>query len=162
LSLNDWLKADSSFSPIREKLFQNLVLIDFGAVKQIENLPIEETIIIGTPSYASPEQMAGRPTFSSDIYAVGIIGIEALTGLKLQQNSSGGKIFWRENAQLSDELAAILDKMICYDFRQRYQSATEVLQALEDMQKFAISPTVITPNPTIISGLKSFFKGFKI
>jgi serine/threonine-protein kinase len=98
---------------------------------------------------------------------VGIIGIQALTGispqeLRLRQNSNAGEIFWRDNAQVSDELAAILDKMVRYDFIQRYQSATEVLQALENMQKIVITPTVTTPNPTIISGLKSFLKGFKL
>ncbi|MBD2606396.1 protein kinase [Scytonema hofmannii FACHB-248] len=149
---------------IRRKQDQKIVLIDFGAVKQVENSTIGETVMIGTPGYAPSEQMAGRPSFSSDIYAVGIIGIEALTGIsphQLRQNSNAGEIFWRDNAQVSDELAAILDKMVRYDFRQRYQSATEVLQALENMQRIVIAPTVTTPNPTIISGLKSFLKGFK-
>ncbi|MBW4571829.1 MAG: protein kinase [Tolypothrix carrinoi HA7290-LM1] len=150
---------------IRRKQDQKLVLIDFGAVKQIQNSTIEDTIIIGTPAYMPSEQMEGKPYFNSDIYAVGIMAIEALTGIsprELRQNSNAGEIFWRDYAQVSDELAAILDKMVCYDFKQRYQSATEVLQALKDMQRIVISPTVITPNPTIISGLKSFFNGLKL
>ncbi len=148
---------------IRRKQDQKLVLIDFGAVKQIQNSTIEETIVIGTPGYMPSEQMVGKPSFSSDIYAVGIIAIQALTGIsphELRPNSNAGEIFWRDNAQVSDEVGAILDKMVCYDFRERYQSATEVLQALEDIQRIVTSP-MITPNLTIISGLKSFFKGLK-
>lgn len=153
---------------IRRKQDQKLVLIDFGAVKQVESSTLEETVMtatmIGTPGYAPSEQFAGKPSFSSDIYAVGMIGIQGLTGIsprELRQNSNGGEIFWRDNAQVSDELAAILDKMVCYDCTKRYQSATEVLQALDNMQRIAISSTVITLNSTIISGLKSFLKGFK-
>ncbi|MBD6616712.1 protein kinase [Komarekiella sp. 'clone 1'] len=123
---------------IRGKQDQKLVLIDFGAVKQIEQTTTGEslsTVVIGTRGYMPSEQVRGKPRFSSDIYAAGIIGIQALTGFyptQLKEDPYTGEILWQHQAEVSDEVAAILDKMVRYDFRERYQSAAEVLQALEE------------------------------
>lgn len=71
---------------IRRRRDQRIVLIDFGAVKQLSSQIIQvqghttRTIAIGSPGYMPSEQMAGRPKFCSDLYAVGMIGIQALTG----------------------------------------------------------------------------------
>jgi eukaryotic-like serine/threonine-protein kinase len=65
---------------------------------------------------------------------VGMIGIQALTGIppeSFQKDCETCEIVWRNHAQVSQELADILDKMVCYDFRQRYHSAKVVLEALE-------------------------------
>ncbi|NEQ21037.1 MAG: serine/threonine protein kinase, partial [Microcoleus sp. SIO2G3] len=72
---------------IRCKHDGKLVLIDFGAVKQIGTQVINPqgqtslTIAVGSPGYMPSEQLAGKPRFCSDIYAVGILGIQAVTGL---------------------------------------------------------------------------------
>jgi eukaryotic-like serine/threonine-protein kinase len=128
---------------IRRKQDQKIVLIDFGSVKQLASQtinihqPTPLTVIVGTHGYMPSEQTQGLPRLCSDVYAVGIIGIQALTGsaaVLLPQDSSTGEILWRDpGAKVSPKLAAILDKMVKYDFRQRYQSATEVLQALEKL-----------------------------
>ncbi len=70
----------------------------------------------------------------SDIYALGMIGIQAITGIlpqELQPEIETGNVMWRETAQVSEELATILDKMVCYHFSDRYQSAAAVLQDLK-------------------------------
>lgn len=124
---------------IRRRRDQKMVLIDFGAVKQLSSQIIQvqghttRTIAIGSPGYMPSEQMAGRPRFCSDLYAVGMIGIQALTGAhprELPEDPRTCELFWHDRAVVSPELAAILDKMVCYDFRQRYQSALEVLADL--------------------------------
>lgn len=83
---------------------EKIVLIDFGAVKQINtqlgNLPNTgfKTIMIGTLGYMPSEQSNGKPRLSSDIYAVGMIGIQALTGKhphELSEDSQTGEINWR-------------------------------------------------------------------
>ncbi|MEG4292501.1 serine/threonine-protein kinase [Microcoleus sp. C2C3] len=74
---------------IRRKLDGKIVLIDFGAVKAIGTLAIEngqitQTRAIGTEGYMPAEQWKNQPRFNSDIYAVGIIGIQALAGLDIE------------------------------------------------------------------------------
>ncbi|WP_223280299.1 serine/threonine-protein kinase [Nostoc sp. PA-18-2419] len=110
-----------------------IVLIDFGSIKKITGLGPGLTVVVGTPGYMPSEQAKGKPKLCSDIYAVGMIGIQALTGLRpdqLQEDPNTGEVIWRHQAQVSDGFADILDKMICDRHSQRYQSATEVLQAL--------------------------------
>jgi serine/threonine-protein kinase len=92
--------------------------------------------------YMPSEQANGQPNFTSDIYAVGIIGIQALTGLipdQLPKDTQTGEIIWRNQAQVSPELADILDKMVRYYFRDRFQSAEEALQSFR-----ALTATQIT------------------
>lgn len=117
-----------------------LVLIDFGAVKEIQTQlatdvrPTNYTIGIGTHGYGPSEQLMGNPRYSSDLYALGMTAIEALTNLQpaqLPSHPETGEVIWRDQAQVSPKLAAILDKMVRYHFNQRFQSASEVLRALD-------------------------------
>lgn len=137
---------------IRRKLDGKLVLIDFGAVKQVSTQVLNGkqtsfTIAIGTPGYRPSEQANGNPKLSSDIYAVGMIGIQALTGIvpeQLPSEQDTGEISWQEHTSVRPEVAKILNQMIRYDFRERYQSATSALQALNDLNSHPIT-TVALP-----------------
>ncbi|MBD2344436.1 serine/threonine-protein kinase [Anabaena subtropica] len=131
-----------------------LILIDFGAVKQITTQVVtpkgenKSTVVIGTPGYIPGEQAQGNPKFSSDIYAVGIVAIQALTGLlphQLEHDADTHEIIWQNHSQVSPEFAKFIDKMICYDFRQRYASATAALQALTDINQPESNTIAITP-----------------
>jgi CHASE2 domain-containing sensor protein/predicted Ser/Thr protein kinase len=131
---------------IRRQQDNRLVLIDFGAVKQIQSQQTEDnqSIAIGTAGYAPPEQLLGHPRLNSDIYALGMIGIEGLTGIparQFQRNPHGQLVFkgdshtdaviWYKLDNINEKLASVLDKMVAYDFIQRYQSVEEVLESLE-------------------------------
>jgi tetratricopeptide (TPR) repeat protein len=126
---------------IRRSQDQCLVLIDFGAVKQIgwadgEYRHSTDSVAIGSSGYMPNEQLAGIPCFSSDVYALGILAIQCLTGgylQKLPKDLKTSEILWRDRAQVSSELAAILDKMVRYDFRDRYPSAAEALADLNGL-----------------------------
>ncbi len=126
---------------IRRQLDGKLVLIDFGAVKEVSTqlLNITEqsafTIGIGTKGYAPSEQCFGRPQYASDIYAVGMIGIKALTGIAPHGllRDTDGNLVWMHKAQVTPTLAAILNKMVLDDVKQRYQSTSEVLAALDEL-----------------------------
>jgi eukaryotic-like serine/threonine-protein kinase len=124
---------------MRRRQDGKIVLIDFGAVKEISTLTANErgettaTIAIGTPGYMPSEQSLGRPRFCSDLYAVGMLAIYALTGIppyELPKDPTDGEVIWRNWAKVSDGLAEVLSKMVRYHFNQRYQTAAEVLQAL--------------------------------
>ena len=133
---------------IRRRQDDRLVLIDFGlseptwtqvvTTEAKTNITfassIPATIAFGTPGYMSAEQMRGFPRQNSDIYALGMIAIQALTGLhprQLLEDSDTGEIIWQHQAKVSDELACILKKMVRYYFKNRYSCATEVLEALQ-------------------------------
>jgi len=129
---------------IRRQCDGKIVLIDFGAVKQVTTQSVDPetgetnlTISIGTQGYMPNEQLAGTPRFSSDVYAIGKLGIQALTGIhpkRLKEDLRTGEIMWREHApRVSPELADILDKMVCYDFRDRYPTALEALSTLQSL-----------------------------
>jgi serine/threonine protein kinase len=144
---------------IRRASDGKLVLIDFGAVKQfrtqiaMEPTQMPATVAIGTPGYMPSEQGTGRPRPNSDIYALGIIAIQALTQLyptQLSEDNKTGEILWQPQAQVSAGLASIISKMVRYDYRTRYQSATEVLQALDELTLVSsVPPTQLPSNPPL-------------
>lgn len=130
---------------IKRKSDNKIVLIDFGAVKQISTQPVETheptalTIAIGSAGYMPNEQLAGKPRFSSDIYAVGMIGLQALTGLhpkQLPQDPETSEFSWRNQLNISPGLGYVIDKMVRYDFRQRYRSVTAVLADLNNLSHY--------------------------
>ena len=122
-----------------------LVLIDFGAVMEFNGETLIGTII-GTPGYIAPEQSIGRTGFYSDIYAVGVIGIQALTGVNphFLDRDKEDEIIWQDKALVSQEFANILTKMVRISKGDRYDRATEVLEDLELLGR-EIPQTLITP-----------------
>jgi serine/threonine protein kinase, bacterial len=163
---------------VRRRQDGKLVLIDFGAVKQIQMQQtmavgqMSMTVAIGTPGYMPTEQSSGKPRPNSDIYALGMIGIQALTGLWPAQlrEDEDGEVIWRDQAQVSEELATVLKMMTKHYFKHRYQTATEVLQALagvaapsaatnvgytptQQVGNDVYTPTAVVPsyNPTVAS-----------
>ncbi|HBB31927.1 MAG TPA: serine/threonine protein kinase [Cyanobacteria bacterium UBA8803] len=139
---------------IRRHCDRKLVLVDFGAVKQIRTQlasnygQVSNTVAVGTPGYMSSEQALGQPRPSSDIYALGIIGIQALTGMmptQFQEDLQTGEILWQHLAPVSRGLATILTKMVRYHFKDRYQSVGEVLQALQQFKADPASYSATTP-----------------
>jgi len=127
---------------IRRKADGKIVLIDFGAVRamqegtQIQTTESGEsrfTVTIGTPGYMPSEQCAGRPNYSSDIYALGMVAIKALTGYAptdLPTDPATGELVWRDKARVSNGLAMVLTRMVRYHYTQRYQSIREVKQGI--------------------------------
>ncbi len=135
---------------IRRASDGKIVLIDFGAVKEINTLVLGPegemvpSVIVGTQGYMPPEQLNGMPRPNSDIYALGMVAIQALTGtapVHLPRDADR-EVIWHDRAQVCSQLADILNKMVRSDHRERYQSATEVLNDLDDVETLYQSPTV--------------------
>lgn len=116
-----------------------LVPIDFGVAKEVGALgsagtPLpSRTLAVGTPGYMPGEQAIGKPKFSSDVYAVGITAIQALTGRSPEEFSEGedGELQWQEGVVASLPLMRVLAQMVRYDFRQRYPNAAVALASLQ-------------------------------
>ncbi|MBF2064315.1 MAG: protein kinase [Calothrix sp. C42_A2020_038] len=136
---------------IRRASDNKLVLIDFGAIKQLRNSSVisshqqRVTITIGTPGYMPSEQIRRLPRPSSDIYALGMMGIQALTGVnprELQDDPNTGEILWQHLVPVTPGLAAVLGKMTRYHFKDRYQTVAETLEALQELRQIVEAPTV--------------------
>jgi CHASE2 domain-containing sensor protein len=153
---------------IRRQQDGKFVLIDFGAVKELHTqftlVPGQSafTIGIGTQGYGPSEQLVGKPRYNSDLYALGMTAIQALTGLhpyQLPTDSDTGEVIWRDHAQVSPKLAGILTRMVRYHFNHRYQSATEVLQALnqpaEMIEETQLPATLLTGNSATDTSVES-------
>ena len=126
---NIMLRADGS-----------IALIDFGLAKRMR-LSLEITghgEIFGTPHYMCPEQgHAGQVDQRSDIYSLGVIFFEMLTGDKpFHADTALGIVYRHANAPvpaLPEHFSAyqeLLDRMLAKDADDRVQSANEVLEWL--------------------------------
>ena len=134
----------------------SLVLIDFGVAKELSGSVLTRVgTVTGTPGYAAPEQMQGHVFPASDLYSLGVTCIRLLTGCLLEEKNGTlvDELFdpmqmawvWRNKAvSLSNDLGQVLDKMLLFPVGARYQSAVEVLQALDPI---SVSPTKIPAPP---------------
>jgi serine/threonine protein kinase len=119
-----------------------LALIDFGLAKQMR---LHAAItgagqIFGTPYYMSPEQGHAEPTDErSDLYSLGCILFEMLTGDRPFTASSPMGVIYRHahapRPRLTRALThfqPVLDRLLAVDRFERYQSAGELLAALDE------------------------------
>ncbi len=147
---------------MRRQRDAKIMLIDFGAVKDVSVLSTNTqgqtnvTVSIGSPGYMPSEQAKGKPRLSSDVYAVGMIAIQLLTGISpdhLMEDPDTGEVVWRQYAPaVSDSFAEVLQIMVRYDFRQRYPNAGEAFKALSAIAApGAIAPTQAINTPNVIS-----------
>ncbi|MCC5648527.1 serine/threonine protein kinase [Nostoc sp. XA013] len=147
------IHRDIKPSNIMRRRDGRLFLLDFGAVKQVTNAALGAASSTGIYSmgFAPPEQMAGGQVFpSTDLYALAVTLITLLT------NQEAIKLFdaytnqwkWRMQVTINPRLADILDKMLLPAANQRFQSAQEVLDALNSQPLAATqlnSPSVTLP-----------------
>ena len=125
---------------IRSEGDNRLVLIDFGAVRELladmENTAYfqpQTTQFVGTPGFAPPEQLALRPCYSSDIYALGVTCLYLLTGrspIEFDVNPKSGNIQWMHTVSVSEHFALVLDKMLRSSPEDRYVSVEDLDRAL--------------------------------
>ena len=115
---------------------KQVVITDFGILRDIQTLPnitLDSNQQEDKINYWSPEQIAGRPTISSDLYALGMSAIEALTKVKpknIPRSKQTGKLLWQENVNVDRRLVKIIEKMVDLDLGQRYSSAEKALNDL--------------------------------
>lgn len=123
---------------------QQVKLIDFGVARIKDSevaTNVEITWIAGTPPYMAPEQLRGRPTAESDIYGLGAVAYEMLTGQTPFQAGSAVDLYelQREGAIIRpselrtnlppDAEKAIL-KALSFEIKDRYKSVNEFSENL--------------------------------
>ena len=131
-----------------------LYLLDFGAVKQVtEGVdPQQSSIVFATPGFAPLEQMSGKRVYpSTDLYALAVTCLCLLGGEK-QPNEN---VWDRWRSWVSDRLGTVLDRMLLPNPNQRFQSAEEVLAALDDPVASPIATEGNSSDPPTPYGIQS-------
>lgn len=144
-----------------------VVVMDFGLARSMESNGMTQTgALMGTPAYMSPEQAKGVPLDPrSDLFAVGIILYEVLTGvLPFQADNMLASLLKRTqepakppsdlNPQVPQALSDIVMKCLAIDLNKRYQSAAEVIA---DLDTFIGAPESLPPTASrrvILNGLR--------
>jgi CHASE2 domain-containing sensor protein/tRNA A-37 threonylcarbamoyl transferase component Bud32 len=136
-----------------------IALIDFGAVKEItthlQTSSLDQfTVSIGTQGYASAEQLAGRPRYSSDLYALGMTAIHALTGKSpnaLPEDPETGALQWEDALpDIPAGLRIVLQRLTQSSVHRRYSTAQEALADLAALDTLAESQVFQMPDTTLM------------
>jgi serine/threonine protein kinase len=142
---------------------EHVKLIDFGiaTVKDSQTASSKEiTKAAGTVEYMAPEQLMGRPSAASDIYALGVVAYEMVTGERpfhpdspyelLELQRAGVKVKPADlRPDLPDAAEAVILKALSFDPNDRYTRATDFGEALADELTSPRMPsrTVTLPSP---------------
>jgi serine/threonine protein kinase len=116
-----------------------LVLTDFGIARSAASTPLTATgAVIGTPSYLSPEQVLGKPASPlSDIYALGVVAYECLTGRRPFDGENPFDIAMKRLREPPPTMAgniptavlAVVDRTLAADPAQRWPSGSALASA---------------------------------
>jgi serine/threonine protein kinase len=125
----------------------NARIMDFGIARTVKEKGITGSgVMIGTPEYMSPEQVEAKEVDQrSDIYSLGIIMYEMLTGrlpfeadtpfaVGIKQKGETPKSPKEYNSQISDDLNRVILKCLEKDKENRYKDAGEVKSVLERIE----------------------------
>ena len=119
-----------------------LKLMDFGIARIADSSKTKTGMVLGTPSYMSPEQLSGKKVDGrSDLFSLGVTTYQLLTGtLPFQADSMATLMFKIANENhasplvvrpdLPPEIVAIIDKALAKNYEQRYQRGNELARDL--------------------------------
>nr|MBX2862375.1 protein kinase [Leptolyngbyaceae cyanobacterium MAG.088] len=144
---------------LRRQGASQLVLIDFGAVKALQASPSSDvTVAIGSLGYMAPEQQAGRPCFGSDLYSLGMVMLQALSG-QHPMSFDTPVTCARVGVSVANELVSFIDRLVHLDHRERYGTAGEALHVFNQLfggigtseREAGYEPTLLPTVPFSIS-----------
>ncbi|MCH7343622.1 serine/threonine protein kinase [Pelomonas sp. CA6] len=120
-----------------------LKIMDFGIARMADGSRTRTGLVLGTPSYMSPEQLAGLPVDGrSDLYSLGVMLYQLLTGRLPHQSDSMAQLMYQIanqpapdvrhlRAELPESLALVLALALEKRPELRYQSGEQLAQDLE-------------------------------
>lgn len=139
-----------------------VILTDFGIARSAASTPLTATgAVVGTPSYLAPEQVLGKPaTARSDVYALGVVAYECLTGRRPFDGDNPFEIAMKRLREppppLTDhappEVVAVVDRALAADPEQRWQTAAELAEAARRAAGGAAAAPAADPGPTEAAG----------
>ena len=122
----------------------SIKVTDFGIARVADTRQTRTGVVMGSPSYMSPEHLAGqRVDGRSDLFALGVTAFELLTGRQPFDGETLAALTYQiANAPHPDPvklrrelpgcLRAVFDKALAKDPEQRYQTGTEFSEGLRD------------------------------
>ena len=122
-------------------------ITDFGIARITDSSKTKTGMVLGTPSYMSPEQLAGKKVDGrSDLFSLGVMLYQMLSGsLPFKADSMASLMFKITNedapdvrsirAEIPDALAAVIEKALAKDVDQRFQTGAEFANALKGFLK---------------------------
>jgi hypothetical protein len=140
------LKPENLILTDEPGLSDHLRILDFGLAKLRDGPAMTAGLAVGTPSYMSPEQTGadGAIDARTDLYAVGVLLFELLTGRKPFQSENVGELLLMHRelpppllraaapaAGLSAEIEGVVSKALSKFATDRFQSAAEFVTALD-------------------------------
>ncbi len=149
------IHRDIKPSNIRVTPEGDIKILDFGIAKLVSSEMTATGILMGTPSYMSPEQVIGQDTLDgrSDVFSTGVILYQLITGEKPFPGSDfrtvmmaicnkahppPAKIF----PAISEDLAGIVDRALAKQRDERFASAAELARALRKFRSTRLRPAV--------------------
>lgn len=119
-------------------------VVDFSISRLMDQVPYASTRI-GSPPYMAPEHFQGRATFASDLYSVGVMMYEMVTGVlpffdinpaRIEELVAQGRFTPPnlKNRKVGKELSDIVVRAMARDLSQRYRTAAELLEDLRRLK----------------------------
>jgi tetratricopeptide (TPR) repeat protein len=126
---------------------KHIFLIDFGIARVFKPGQSHDTVALGSPGFAAPEQYGkAQSTPRSDIYSLGALLHCLLTGVDPSEQPFFFKPAADLNPSVPTELSDLLQRMLAMDADKRPGSAQEVLKVLRRIDEQRISGTLpLTP-----------------
>lgn len=145
LHTHDIIHRDLKPTNIMFRSNQQLVLVDFGIAKRLNNTEVSltgEGEVVGTPSYVSPEQaLGGQIDSRSDLYSLGVMIFEMIERRRPFEGATAVEVMTAHVkkpvpmlSQEWDELNDVIALLMAKEPSDRYQTAKEVVEALEVLQ----------------------------
>lgn len=135
---------------LRRSIDQKVVFIDLDSIQPFGTLfdPNEQ----GTPGYVPAVTSEGKLDPSLDIYALGMVVFEAVTGRSASGASryTNGEICWTEGLQINNRFRTVLTYMTHEDPSKRYQSVQEVLEELRKTTPYFLPQSTQVGTPFLV------------
>lgn len=140
----------------------DLKVADFGIARAVDDLQMTQTgMIVGTAHYLSPEQASGQPiTTSADLYAVGVVLFEMLTGrmpfdgdqpvaIALKHVNEDPPALSIVNPEVPADLEYVVLKAMEKQPEDRFEDAEEFIAALQGVRHRIVSGAPVPAQPAL-------------
>ncbi len=142
----------------------DLKVADFGIARAVDDLQMTQTgMIVGTAHYLSPEQASGQPiTTSADLYSVGVVLFEMLTGrmpfdgdqpvaIALKHVNEDPPALSIVNPDVPADLEYVVLKSMAKQPEDRFEDAEEFIAALQGVRHRIVSGAPVPAQPELMS-----------